>query len=89
MRRSVAEVVVMKAWRRRGIASALYAHVEAELGQPLRPSRIRTNAGKALWASRGHREWKKGDRPPSPEFGLLPAEREAWRAEERWHGGSI
>jgi len=38
--------------RRRGIASALYKLIEAELGQPLRPSRIRSKSGRAFWASR-------------------------------------
>ena len=38
--------------RRRGIASALYRLIEAELGRPLRPSRIRSKAGRAFWASR-------------------------------------
>ena len=31
--------------RRRGIASALYKLIEEELGQPLRPSRIRSKSG--------------------------------------------
>src|SRR5262249_60221186 len=38
--------------RRRGIASALYKLIEDELGQPLRPSRIRSKAGRAFWTSR-------------------------------------
>ena len=38
--------------RRRGIASALYRLIEADLGRPLRPSRIRSKAGRAFWASR-------------------------------------
>jgi hypothetical protein len=38
--------------RRRGIASALYKLIEEELGQPLRPSRIRSAAGRKFWASR-------------------------------------
>jgi hypothetical protein len=38
--------------RRRGIASAFYALIEGELGQPLRPSRIRSKAGRAFWARR-------------------------------------
>jgi hypothetical protein len=45
-------LVYREADRRRGIASALYAAIEAELGQPLRPSRIRSKAGHAFWASR-------------------------------------
>jgi hypothetical protein len=39
--------------RRRGIATALYDLIEAELGRPLRPSQVRSNkAGRAFWASR-------------------------------------
>jgi hypothetical protein len=38
--------------RRRGIASALYRLIEEELGRPLRPSRIRSAAGRKFWASR-------------------------------------
>jgi hypothetical protein len=38
--------------RRRGIASALYSLIEAEIGRPLQPSRIRSKAGRAFWASR-------------------------------------
>jgi hypothetical protein len=45
-------LVYREADRRRGIASALYAHIEAELGQQLRPSRIRSAAGRKFWASR-------------------------------------
>jgi hypothetical protein len=32
--------------RRRGIATALYALIEAELGKPLRPSPIKSKVGK-------------------------------------------
>jgi hypothetical protein len=39
--------------RRKGIASALYRLIEAELGRPLHPSRIRSKAGRAFWANRG------------------------------------
>src|SRR5262245_30473969 len=38
--------------RRKGIASALYRLIEEELDRPLRPSRIRSKAGRAFWASR-------------------------------------
>ena len=38
--------------RRRDITSALYRLNEEELGQPLRPSRIRSKSGRAFWASR-------------------------------------
>jgi hypothetical protein len=39
------------AWRRRGIASALYRLIEADLGRPLVPSRIKSAAGKAFWTT--------------------------------------
>ena len=49
----VSEVLVYRqADRRRGIASALYRLIEADLGRPLRPSRILSKAGRAFWASR-------------------------------------
>jgi GNAT superfamily N-acetyltransferase len=51
-RGSVSEVLVWPAWRRRGIASALYRLIEWERGEVLRPSRIRSKAGRAFWASR-------------------------------------
>jgi hypothetical protein len=38
--------------RRRGIASALYKLIEADIGRPLRPSKIRSKAGRAFWDSR-------------------------------------
>jgi hypothetical protein len=38
--------------RRRGICSALYAAIEADIGRPLIPSRIKSKCGKAFWASR-------------------------------------
>jgi hypothetical protein len=47
-----AVLVYRKADRRRGIASALYDLVEADIGRPLRPSRIRSRAGRAFWARR-------------------------------------
>jgi hypothetical protein len=50
---SVREVLVYcKADRRRGIASALYDLVEADIGRPLVPSRIRSKDGRAFWARR-------------------------------------
>ena len=45
-------LVYRQADRRRGIASALYSLIEGELGRSLRPSRIRSKAGRAFWASR-------------------------------------
>jgi hypothetical protein len=45
-------LVYHEADRRRGIASALYRLIEADLGRPLRPSRMRSKAGRAFWASR-------------------------------------
>ena len=50
----ISDVLVhRKADRRRGIATALYALIEADLGRPLRPSRIRfrSKVGRAFWAS--------------------------------------
>jgi len=38
--------------RRRGIPSALYRMIEAELVQLLKPRRIRSREGRAFWASR-------------------------------------
>ena len=49
-------LVYRKEDRRRGIASALYDLIEADLGRPLVPSRIRsTKASRAFWASRNLR----------------------------------
>jgi hypothetical protein len=45
-------LVYREADRRRDIASALYRLIEADLGRPLRPSRMRSKAGRAFWASR-------------------------------------
>jgi hypothetical protein len=45
-------LVYKKSYRRKGIASALYCLIEDELGRPLRPSRIRSAAGRRFWASR-------------------------------------
>jgi hypothetical protein len=45
-------LVYRQADRRRGICSALYAAIEAEIGRPLVPSRIKSKDGKAFWASR-------------------------------------
>jgi hypothetical protein len=43
--------------RKRRIASALYDLIEADLGRPLQPNRMRTGAAiRALWASR-RRKW--------------------------------
>jgi len=36
----------------KGIGTALYALIETDLGRPLIPSRIRSKAGRAFWASR-------------------------------------
>ena len=49
-------LVYREADRRRGIASALYTLIEQDLGRPLRPSRIRSIAGRAFWARRRQRE---------------------------------
>jgi predicted GNAT family acetyltransferase len=50
VRGSVSEVLVWPGWRRRGLATALYGLID---GKALRPSRIRSVAGRAFWASRG------------------------------------
>jgi len=42
-----------------GIASALYHLVEANLGRPLRPNRIRSAAARKFWASRMMRSSRK------------------------------
>jgi hypothetical protein len=50
---SVADVLVYRRKdRRRGIASALYRLIEADLGRPLISSRIKSPDGKAFWARR-------------------------------------
>jgi GNAT superfamily N-acetyltransferase len=49
---SVSDVLVWPAWRRRGIATALYRLIEWETGKPLQPSRVRSAAGRKFWASR-------------------------------------
>jgi ribosomal protein S18 acetylase RimI-like enzyme len=57
MRGAVTEILVHRETdRRRGIASALYDLIELDLGRPLRPSRIRSIAGRAFWARRRQRE---------------------------------
>jgi hypothetical protein len=49
----ISDVLVYKeSDRGKGIASALYRLIEDELGRPLRPSRIRSAAGRRFWASR-------------------------------------
>jgi hypothetical protein len=49
VRECVTDVLVYcEADRRRGIASALYKLIEQDLGRPLRPSRIRSIAGRAF-----------------------------------------
>ena len=45
-------LVYHQANRRRGIASALYRLIEADIGRPLLPSRIWSRAERAFWASR-------------------------------------
>jgi GNAT superfamily N-acetyltransferase len=51
-RGSISEVLMWPAWRRRGIATALYRLIEWERGEGLRPSRIRSRLSKAFWTSR-------------------------------------
>ena len=45
-------LVYRKTDRRRGIATALCALIEADLGRPLRPNHMRSKAGRAFWAGR-------------------------------------
>jgi len=45
-------LVYRKTDRRRGIATALCAVIEADFGRPLRPDQMRSKAGRAFWASR-------------------------------------
>jgi ribosomal protein S18 acetylase RimI-like enzyme len=53
MRGAVTDVLVYRETdRRRGIASSLYDLIEQDIGRPLRPSRIRSYAGRAFWARR-------------------------------------
>ena len=57
MRGAVTEILIHReADRRRGIATALYDLIEQDLGRSLRPSRIRSTAGRAFWARRRQRE---------------------------------
>jgi hypothetical protein len=45
-------LVYRKTDRRRGIATALCALIETDLGRPLRPDQMRSKAGRAFWAAR-------------------------------------
>jgi hypothetical protein len=45
-------LVYRKTDRRHGIATALCALIEADLGRPLRPNHMRSKAGRAFWQSR-------------------------------------
>src|SRR5215467_150319 len=49
----ISDVLVYKeSNRRKGIGSALYKLIGADIGRPLQPSRIRSAAGRKFWASR-------------------------------------
>ena len=49
----VGDVEVQPEHQRRGIAKALYKHIERVLGYPLKPSPLhQTDAGRALWSQR-------------------------------------
>jgi GNAT superfamily N-acetyltransferase len=50
--RGIDEVTVDPAFQRRGIATALYSHIESIVGHKLAPTSTRTLPGQALWASR-------------------------------------
>jgi hypothetical protein len=56
--------------RRRGIASALYRLIEADLGRPLRPSRIWTEADRAFWKAR--KVVAGGTQKDATESGIFP-----------------
>jgi hypothetical protein len=53
-RERVSHVTVWPDYRR-GIATALYRMIESDLGKPLRPSRMRTKAGREFWKTRAGR----------------------------------
>jgi ribosomal protein S18 acetylase RimI-like enzyme len=48
----ITDVNVLPEHQGRGIATALYQHIEQDIGQRLKPAFVQTNAGKKLWASR-------------------------------------
>jgi GNAT superfamily N-acetyltransferase len=49
---SVNDVLVDEDLRRRGIATALYDHIEREVGHKLRPHHVRYADGRAFWKAR-------------------------------------
>jgi GGDEF domain-containing protein/GNAT superfamily N-acetyltransferase len=57
-------VYVEEEHRRKGIASAMYAHAEEATGLKIHPSHIQTEEGRALWAGNAKQ----------PQFGLAKAE---------------
>lgn len=46
---SAGNVMVDKAWRRKGIATAMYRHVEEHTGKPMVPSSAQTSEAVAFW----------------------------------------
>jgi GNAT superfamily N-acetyltransferase len=60
---SVNDVLVDEDLRRRGIATALYDHIENVCGVKLRPSRVRYADGRAFWKTR---ELQPRDREGNP-----------------------
>ena len=46
----ICDVFVLEPHRRKGLASAMYAHAEKTLGRKIVPSELQSDAGKALWA---------------------------------------
>lgn len=48
----VSDVGIHGEFQRRGLASALYRHIEKHIGKPLRPNEFQTPDGEALWKAR-------------------------------------
>lgn len=52
----IMSVGVENDYQRKGLASALYDHIENKIGTTLRPNEAQTEDGQALWASRASRK---------------------------------
>jgi hypothetical protein len=72
------DVLVYRVDRHRGIATALCDLIEGDLGRPLVPSRIRSKAVRAFWASHSPRPAFANDREWPP---VIP--RRTWSYETR------
>src|SRR5262249_5181562 len=86
----ISDVLVYKeANRRKGIASALYALIEADLGRPLRPSRIRSRVNGALRVTKPGKcnNWLRSSGTCLVQIGCPPdGEAPARRAKSAWQG---